>query len=49
MDDALFSLDGFDEEEEEVDGGKGGMAFPQSDDEESSTDGQSLVFAHFHK
>ena len=40
MDDALFPLDGFDEEEEEVDGGKGGVAFPQSDDEESGTDGQ---------
>ena len=40
-DDALFSLDGFDEEMEEVDGdGKGGVAFPQSDDEESGTDGQ---------
>ena len=39
-DDALFSLDGFDEEVEEVDGGeKGGVAFPQSDDEESGTDG----------
>jgi hypothetical protein len=41
-DDALFSLDGFDEEVEEVDGGeKGGVAFPQSDDEESGTDDSS--------
>ena len=40
MDDSLFSLDGFDEDgEEEVDGEKGGVAFPQSDDEEISTDG----------
>ena len=40
MDDALFSLDGFDEDVEEVDRGKEGMAFPQSDDGEISTDGQ---------
>ena len=35
---ALFSLDGFDDEDD-VDGGKGGVAFPQSDDEETGTDG----------
>ena len=46
MDDALFSLDGFEDEEEEVDGGKRGVAFPQSDDEESGTDGQSSVTLH---
>jgi hypothetical protein len=41
LDGALFTLDGFDDEEEEVDGGKGGVAFPQSDDEESGTDDSS--------
>jgi hypothetical protein len=58
VDDEMFLLDGFDEEEglfgvEGVDGGSGGdegnpledrgnpMAFPQSDDEEISTDGES--------
>ena len=58
VDDEMFLLDGFDEEEglygvEGVDGESGGdggnpleergnpMAFPQSDDEEISTDGES--------
>lgn len=41
VDDALFSLDGFDEDVEEVDRGKEGVAFPQSDDEEISTDDSS--------
>jgi len=51
-DSALFSLDGFDMEDggDERDGGysgplgvpvSGDVAFPQSDDEEISTDGQS--------
>ena len=55
VDDEMFLLDGFEEEEglyavEGVDGGgnplqgRGNpMAFPQSDDEEISTDGKSLV------
>lgn len=56
VDDEMFLLDGFDEEEglygavEGVDGSEGNplegrgnpMAFPQSDDEEISTDGTSL-------
>ena len=65
VDDELFLLDGFDEEEglygvEGVDGesagGNGGnpleergnpMAFPQSDDEEISTDGESVYDCAF--
>lgn len=45
----MFSLDGFDEGElmDDPDGVAtatgGGVAFPQSDDEEVSTDGMSIV------
>ena len=47
MDDELFLLDGFDDDQiypdDQVDGGDHGrgnpLAFPQSDDEEISTDG----------
>ena len=45
MDDSMFALEGFDEEYDNTDGvppSGGGMAFPQSDDEEISTDGNDL-------